>query len=381
MRGGTIYKEGRKWIWKSPPYKENGQVRRTRKSFSTEAEAEYQRKAFLAQTEDKDNNYISGLTVRQAFNFWRENEWRDEESISYSTQKNYISVYNVHILPIIGNEKIDNLKCSSFNAYLQKVVENRARKTAGNIRQALIVLLKYCKNMGLIDVSNENKLKLPDIRKGKRDREKIVNTISQTEYEKVYFHMDACESMYAEIIRFLRETGLRAEELAVKPADITGKALNVRRVIKRQPFEVKDKNGKISYKSRLVASNYMKSNAAYRSIPLTKDAMRAIKSFENWKKENNIVSDYIFCTKTGGLSEQRNILRAFHSACESVDIEKRGLHSLRKLFCKALKELPTDWETVRRVMGHESVEVTKRYYYALNEDDLESLADALSADQ
>ena len=110
MKGGTIYKEGHKWVWKSPPYKENGQIKRTRKSFSSEADAEYQRKAFLAQTEEKGNNYVSGLTVRQAFAFWRENEWKDEEKISYSSQKNYISVYNAHILPLIGDEKIDNLK-------------------------------------------------------------------------------------------------------------------------------------------------------------------------------------------------------------------------------------------------------------------------------
>ncbi|NLU24718.1 MAG: tyrosine-type recombinase/integrase [Clostridiales bacterium] len=255
------------------------------------------------------------------------------------------------------------------------------KSKCNNIRQALIALLKYCKNMGLIDVSNESKIKLPDIRKGRRDREKIVNIISQTEYEKVYFHMDACESMYAEIIRFLRETGLRAEELAIKPADINGKTLNVRRVIKRQPFEVKDVNGKVSYKSKLVASNYMKSKAAYRSIPLSKKAMQAIKCFENWKKENHISSEYIFCTKTGGLSEQRNILRAFHSACESVGVEKRGLHSLRKLFCKTLRKLPTDWEKVRRIMGHTSVKVTINYYYALNNDDIEDIADSLSVDQ
>ena len=97
-----------------------------------------------------------------------------------------------------------------------------------------------------------------------------------------------------------------------------------------------------------------------------------------WKEENGIKSDYIFCTRTGALIEERNILRAFHSACDAVGVERRGLHSLRKLFCKTLKDLPLDWEQVRIIMGHESVKVTQDYYYSMDTDEMDAIAERLS---
>ena len=180
-------------------------------------------------------------------------------------------------------------------------------------------------------------------------------------------------SQFAPVIKFLRQTGVRAEELCVKQSDIKGRKITIERAVKRKDYQDDTK------KSSLTISKYLKTSASYRTIPLSDTALKAIREAIEWKQERGIHSEYIFCTGTGALIEQRNILRAFHSACNAVGIEKRGLHSLRKLFCKTLKDLPLDWEQVRAIMGHETVQVTQRFYYSMDSDDIDDIAAKLSA--
>lgn len=372
MKGGTIYKQGLKWIWKSPPYTEDGVKKRIRKSFDTEEQAIAQRELFYSFLRGGEvNNFIEGLTVKQAYEKWVEIEWQNEEHITYNTQRGYANTFQKHILPFVGTFPIDNLNPKPLNLHLQELAkQGRARKTIINIRQTLVKLLQYSQKRGWIDVNNENSIIIPDTPKSKRER--VVNTISQTEYEQVIDHLDKQCSQFTNVIKFLRATGIRAEELCIKPSDIDGHKLKIERAIKRKNFH------KSGVSSSLTVSNYLKSDASYRTIPLSEEALKAVTEAIQWKREKGIKSEYIFCTGTGALIEQRNILRAFHNACEKAGIQKRGLHSLRKLFCKTLKDLPLDWEQVRTIMGHESVQVSQQYYYSIDNDDIDDIAGKLS---
>lgn len=373
MKGGTIYKQGNKWIWKSPPYTENGTQKRIRKSFDTEEQAIAQREIYYSILRGGEaNNFIEGLTVRQAYQKWVDVAWQDnEEYITYNTQRGYANTYQKHILPYVGDLSLDNFNAKPLNLHLQELANRgKARKTLLNIKQAVIKLLRYAEKIGWIDVNNENSIIIPDTLK--RQRERIVNVISQSEYEQVIAHMEKRCSQFAPVIRFLRYTGIRAEELCIKKSDISGQKLNISKAIKRKDFH------KEGVKSSLTVSKYLKTDASYRTIPVSKEALKAITEALEWKQERGIESEYIFCTGTGALIEQRNILRAFHSACTAVGIEKRGLHSLRKLFCKTLKDLPLDWEQVRAVMGHETIEISQRYYYSIDSDDIDDIANKLS---
>ena len=374
MKGGTIFKQGSKWVWKSQPYEINGVKKRTRKTFNTEEEALAQRELFFSMLKGEEaNNFIEGLTVRQAYEKWIKTAWADnEEYITYNTQRGYVNIYQKHILPVIGNLPIDNLNTKPLNLHFQEMAtKGTSRKTIFNIKQALVKLLQYCKKIGWIDINNEDKIVIPDTKRATRER--VVNVISQVEYEKVIDRLEEQCSQYAPVIRFLRHTGIRAEELCIKSSDIAGNTLKIQRAVKRKGLE-SDIN-----KTELTTSKYLKTDASYRTIPLDKGAKKAIEETLEWKQEKGIKSEYIFCTGTGALIEQRNILRAFHSACKAVGIEKRGLHSLRKLFCKTLVDIQLDWEQVRAIMGHETALVSQKYYYSIGNDDISGIAEKLSA--
>lgn len=374
MKGGSIYKEGNKWVWKSPPY-DGG--KRTRKTFDTQEAAEEQREIFLAKFTKGKNNYVCGMTVREAYERWQKYEWADEFTYTYKTQGGYRSIFKKHILPYIGDSRIDNLNVAPFNRHLHVVAdEGKCKKTIDNIIQPLRALLTYSKNIGWIDIDNSDEIE--DIVIRKRPSVEIKNVISESEYKLIYHMMNVRQcSMYAPIVKFIKNTGIRAEEIAIKDCDIVGSTLRIQRAIKRR--YVDDDH------TELVVTPILKSSHAYRTIPLNDEAKEAIKEFKEWKKRRGIESEYIFCSSTGNLLEYRNLLRAFHTAIakvneeEGCNIDRKGIHSLRKLFCKTLYNLVKDWEKARRIMGHSATSVTQQYYYEMDFDDIEDIAEQMSA--
>ena len=379
MKGGTIDQRGKKWRWRAPASLIDGKLVRNSKLFNTREEAEAQRQIYLAARGEK-NNYVVGLTVRQAFDFWQKQEWADERVVSFKSQNAYISVFNKHILPYVGDSRIDNLNCTVLNAHLAELVneQNRSLKTVRNIKQTLVMLLRYCKDCGLIDINNEDKIIVPARKKQSVNRDKIVNLLSEEEYGRVFYQLFEYDSMYFPVINFWKNTGIRVEELAFTDDDIVGNRLLIHRAIKRRSDHIKVEDV-INHDTKVIVSDYLKTSSSYRMVPLSADALHDIRYFKQWKKEHNVVSEYVFCNKFGKPIDQRDLLRTFHNGCHKAGVPIRGLHSLRKLFCKNLKDAGADWEVVSRIMGHSSIEITKKYYYALNIDDISDIADLLNA--
>ena len=100
-----------------------------------------------------------------------------------------------------------------------------------------------------------------------------------------------------------------------------------------------------------------------------------------YKKKHGIKSSLVFCSKVGTLIDERNMLTSFHSVIEKINeageaqIPKRGLHSLRKLFCKRMIDtVGVDWETLKDVMGHSNSAIAKNWYYSVNKSDVLDLS-------
>ena len=117
--------------------------------------------------------------------------------------------------------------------------------------------------------------------------------------------------------------------------------------------------------SKLNVIEQMKTDDSNRIIYLNGFAMQAIERQLEYKKQHKIKSDFIFTTSTGTLLEQRNILRAFHSFCENANIEKRGLHSLRKCFINRALQNGIQPFDLAKFTGH-SMQTMFKYYHDLN---------------
>ena len=385
-RGGTIRAKGEKWLWVGYFKDEKGKVHRPSKSFNTKKEAENYRKL-----QEKENKHISNVqthtdyTVNDFYLIWqKETRWHTEEVYHFYTTNAWRSQFRKNILPYIGTEKLQNIDYRRLQEFFLK--STLSAKTYKNILSDIKSMLDYAKekNDDLIIVDNLHKVKI--IAK-KQPKVKVFNLMSESQYEEIIKMMQTKKLYYTNLIQLLHETGLRIEEaLGLKPEniDFENKNIEVRSAIKRVTFS--DENG--DNKSVLLESCFLKSSSSYRSVPMNEFAKRAIVNQMEMLKEKGIVSQYLFPTFAGKPADARNVLRSFHDtikACnksnpESKQMKIRGLHSLRKLYCKYLKDNKNlDWELVSRFMGHSSIDVTKKYYYATTEEDIYKIATMLDA--
>lgn len=380
-KGGSIRKlRNGKYQWVGYYKDEDGKIHRPTRSFNTLKEAlerqEQENEKALTVKKLKNNE---DYTVNEYFELWKKAYWHDESRYSVSTVAKWKSLFNLHILPYIGNDKIDNINFDKLNDHLNS--SNLSKKSKGNVRQGIQSMLACAFEDKLIYEVNTDEV---STQSKKKKNYKVYNVLSESNYRAIIKYMTQHKMYYTNAIIVLYECGLRIEELAFTEKDIKiqrgsvpsadfGK-VEINRAIKRTP-------GLDGEKSTLFVSEYLKSSHAHRVVPLTSVAIRAIENQIEYKKKHNIKSEYVFCSSKGTLMDQRNVLRSFHSAIEGanreegLDIPKRGLHSLRKLFCKRMvDEVKMDWELLRYVMGHGTSEITKKHYYSVAESDVLQIA-------
>lgn len=387
-KGGTIKKlNNGRYLWVGYYKDEDGREHRPSRTFKTLKEAEEHRrneveKALTISKLKSGRDY----TFKEYFELWRSLTWEDETYYSYTTINNWKYVFNKHVLPFIGGCKLDNINYDSLNDYFSK--SELSRKSLHNIRQAIKAVLIFAEDDELIH-SAESIKKLKIRRKGKNKQYKVFNILEQEEYEVIIDYMKKRNLYYSNAIEFLYETGLRVEELAFTDKDLVikrGKVpsadcgyVHIHRCIKKTPG--------INSKSQLCISEYLKSSSAVRNVPLSSKAIRAIERQSKYKKEHGVDSEYVFCSKVGTLIDERNMLTSFHSCVDQINktgdyqVPKRGLHSLRKLFCKRMVDVVgVDWELLKEIMGHSDSNVTKNFYYSISKRDILDLSFRINAE-
>ncbi len=388
-KGGTVVKKNGKYLWVGYFVDENGKTKRPTKTFDTKREAEAYQKLQLEESKHiKNLKTNTDYTVREFYLLWqKETQWDTEKFYKITTTNNWRYTFDRHILPYIGNEKLQNIDYTRLQEHLNN--EKLSQKTCKNILKDIKSMLKYAYSISddliIIDKLDKVKIKIE-----KDDRAKIFNLLAESDYQTILAYMKTKDLYYTNLIEFLHETGVRIEEaLAIKPEDINThrKTVAIYKAIKRKNItnKIRDKS---TVNTALVLSYYLKSSSAGRVIPLLEYAERAVEAQQAMLREKGIVSEFLFPTRTGKPADARNVLRSFHDsikACNRIrdtqsKIPIRGLHSLRKLFCKRMRdETEIDWERLAKLMGHSNSDVTKKYYYSMTDEDIFEIAKLINA--
>ena len=355
---GTVRQKDGKWIWVGYYRDEHGKIKRPTKTFNTEKEALLYQAEQISKTTIKKEMRSKDISLEDVFKLWLK-----ETDVAETTKRSITHNFNAHILPQIGQSKIKNLPCVNFSNYLKKLVEDgKSEKTTYNIYTDLKTVVNYAIDEGIIYENPLEEFNVPKQTKPKR----IVNNLNQEEYDKIMLNDENRKSFYYNCILFLGETGLRVSELAIKEDDIEFVKVEDETV----PLVFLDKTVKRILQAdnkttKLQIIEQMKTDNSSRIIYLNGFAMSAVEKQIEWKRKNNIKSPFIFTTSTGTLLEQRNVLRAFHNFCKNAQVEKKGLHSLRKCFInRALQNGITPFD-LAKFTGH-SVQTMFKYYHDLN---------------
>ena len=355
---GTITFKNGKWLWVGYYRDENGKIKRPTKTFNTEKEALLYQAEQVSKTTIKKEMKTQDIDLETVFKLWLK-----ETKVSETSKRNTIYNFNTHILPLMAKSKIKNLPCVTFSNYLKNLIaEGKSEKTAYNIYTDLKTVVNFAIKEGIIYENPLAEFEAPQQKKQNR----IVNILSMDDYNKIMLCPENQKSFYYNCILFLGETGLRVSELAIKESDLETVTLEdetitliyLDKTIKRT-LDI-DNNT-----SKLQIIEQMKTADSNRIIYLNGFALAAVEKQIEWKRQNNIRSPFIFTTSTGSLLEQRNILRAFHMFCDNAEVERKGLHSLRKCFInRALQNGITPFD-LAKFTGH-SVQTMFKYYHDLN---------------
>lgn len=368
---GTIFQtRDRRWKWQGYFVDDTGKKHRPTKTFNTEAEALKFQAEQIAKTEVKKAMKSQDLTFAECFELWKEAVKTGQVKISETTRKNTIQNINKHILSLIGHYQMRKINTDTLSRYFKRLKkEGKSVKTIYNIYTDLKQVVNFAMKLGYI---YENPLADLEVEKPKASSE-VVNVMTFSEYEAIVQNEENRKSYYLPAIMFLAETGLRVEELAIKKSDYhiteNGTAyITINKSIVRTLTD-DDKS------TELRVLDNVKNDNSVRRVPLNVFAQSAIETQLEYCKEHNIRSPFIFCTTTGTMLDQRNLLRALHMMCENAGIQKRGLHSLRKLYINhTLRQGITPFD-LAKVTGH-SIQTMFKYYHDLDEEMLSKIANA-----
>ena len=306
------------------------------------------------------------MLVKEGYKLLQDEYWTIAGAILESTISGYVSIFDYHILPVIGEDEINDIDYYELQNYYDNLSnQGYSPKTIRNINQALASLLKWCwKNRFLkVPVSLKDIIILPK----KRGGNDIKNVISQSEYNELSKHMTG---HYKYAIEFIASTGIRFEEIGIlkENVDFEKKAIYIKTAIKRVFKDYKTK------KSTIILSSYLKSAAAYRMVPMTPDVEKIIKKQLDFLEKSDIKSNFIFCNTQGNMIHPRNLLRYFHESLKKAGLPKRGLHSLRKLYITRMVKNGMKPKILQKIVGHEEYSTTMKYYANVTAEDTLSAA-------
>ena len=301
------------------------------------------------------------MQVTEAYYKWQDEYWTIHGNLLENTMRGYLSIFEHHLLPNIGQNNIDAIDLDKLQEYFNSLSkEGYSPKTLRNITQALDSLLSWCWTRRLVKMPINIKpwITFPK----KRGGNNIKNTITVNEYKVLLPHLS---EHFKYVLQFLAATGIREEEVAILKDNINfeGHFFYVCTAIKRVYTDYKKK------KTKLMISDYLKSSASYRIIPMTPDVEEIIRNQLEYMERKHIESDFLFSSCKGTLIDPRNILRAYHTALEKAHLPQRGLHSLRKMFIYRKARSGMEPKVLQKIVGHEDYATTMKYYMDISEED------------
>jgi integrase len=292
------------------------------------------------------------VTVRRAAEMWIEKG--QAEGLEQGTLKQYDQLARLHIVPLIGSEKLSKLTRPSVEAFRDQLVRTRSKAMAGKAVRALSSILSEAQRRGLVAQNVARDVKVV---RSSREKAKIVIP-TKDELRAILEH---APSDMRPLLLTAIFTGLRASELrGLRWCDINLKKATV------SVSQRADKDGNIGPP---------KSEAGYRTIPLPP---ALVAELTEWKLRcPNGPLGLAFPNTRGGVQQYGHLLRRKFfpvqikaGVCSEVLDEKGapvmearyGFHSLRHAAASAWIKQRIDLKRLQVWMGHSGIQLTLDTY-------------------
>lgn len=352
----------RKRSWKSTDglrsawvvdYKDGGGKRRL-KSFSTRKEAS----EFLitANWELRHGHHTpdrESISVERAADLWLQRAVL--ERLEPATIAAYEGIVRLHIVPIIGGQRLNQLTRPSVEAFRDKLLETRTLSTARKALETLSMILEVSLGKGLVTQNASRRVRIK--RSGRRKRAVIPTKDELRNLLRVAdAHPDPFFRAFAYVLIF---TGLRASEIR----GLTWSSINFR-------------TGTITVFQRSDRHNTIglcKSGAGFRTIPLGPCTAKVLEAWKNVCPGNDL--DLVFADSSGAPFLHPTLLNKVLYPLQIAAgmsrmtvprkagvIPKRrgkyGMHNFRHAAASLWIAKGIDPKRIQIWMGHASIQIT-----------------------
>lgn len=333
--------------------------KRRAKQFERKSDAE----SWLVETR---HDIVRGLhtpgsvspTVKEAGALWIKR--CNEKALEAATIKGYEEHCNLHIFPFLGAKKLSELTAPSVSAFADRLrEEGRSPEMVRRAVRSLGAIFREARRRGLssLDPTAGIELHLP----GREDPRPVPP--SKAELQAMIAN---AQGRWRPLLLVAIFCGLRASELrGLRWSDVDFEA---RQINVAQRADVFHKIGRL------------KSNAAYRSIPLPPMALNALREWKLICPKGD--AGLVFPNGAGRVESLSNLVqRGFNPIQVAAGVSneagkaKYGLHALRHACAALWIENGMNPKRIQKLMGHSSIQMTfDRYGHWFTDSDADQRA-------
>ena len=352
-RGDNIRKrkDGR-WEARYPLADFDGEVKRYGSVYGKTYQEAKEKRDFIIKDGDR-NSAAGGLTFKELLVAWQDvNRIRIKES-SVSRYQNLI---DVHILPELGNRKLNQINSLVINRFLTAKLEKGRIDGSGGLSAA------YVRSIALIISSA--------VKYGASERlcEPLLSPITKPTVPKKELCI-LCSAHQLQLEQELQKdlteeklliyitlyTGLRIGEacaLRWEDLDLDAKILFVRQTVSRI---WSDEGGK---KCSTLIIGPPKTESSARSIPICSKLYEVIMSFPYRRKHGYILQN----NNRNGFISPRTYEYRYKRIMEQCGLEPVNYHALRHTFATRCIERGVDIKSLSEILGHADASITLNTY-------------------
>lgn len=292
-----------------------------------------------------------------------------DTKFSSGTRKRYETVYRLYIKTSeLSGKLLSEVNSSDIQKFYNAVDCSSA--TLRSIHNVMGHFFTYLEKQG-ISRNLSNGVVLPN-----KDKCKKQSDI-EAPHEIVVWNDEELEKILSNLgenrIRFLiimaAYTGCRLSELlALKYSDFVDGMVYISKQLTTN--NVISQNEPTEY---TLTIDKTKTESSCRSIPTPEIVLNELEKHQAWQKEemlkNSYRTEFIFTTSSGNFYYRRNIIRACERYYKSIGVNYKEFHTYRRTFCSNLAKNGVMLNTASKLMGHNNINVTAKFYVNVDDDE------------
>lgn len=318
--------------------------------------------------EHSDLDQATDMLVDAWFDYWIGIK---KQTVRPNTVRNYSERYERNIRGVIGSKLLTEIK----PVHCQKIFSDMAEEgykttTIYQTRITLFNMLEFAKENDVLVVNPCKKSLKSNMGKPSEKKEALTIDVQKKFLSAVVGY--SYENQY----RFVLQTGLRTGEMiGLKWSDID---------LKNRTMKI-ERTMEYRYKVGEWRIGPPKSQAGYRTVPLTEEAVRIL---ENQRQKNQSLKiipmewkDFVFLCRKGTPVKNSTYDTGLFKYCDRAGIPRFSMHVLRHTFATRCIEAGMKPKTLQKILGHSNIGITMNLYVHITEDEkhreIDLVADAL----